>query len=284
MSDHSLELLATWTLHMTSQGCSEKTIRERVIVVRGFARAAGVTDWTAVTKLQLLEYLARPGLSAGSRQTYRSTLTSFFRWLVDEEVIEHDPSARLPRVRVRAKEPDPVTTDDMQRLIESGIRAHTVTKVLLYAYEGLRASEIAAIRGEDIDWERGRIWVANAKGSRPVWRPLHSLVWRRIQEAGYPRSGYWFPSGDGHVTGRSVSDTISKAMRRAGVEHHPHDLRKWHGTTLLALGADSLDVQHSLRHVDGQSMKSYVLPSEPRIRAAKERLPRVRVPRRAPST
>lgn len=264
---------------MAAQSCSPKTIRERLIVVTSFARFTGFIDPEEVTKMHLLEFIARPELKAGSRQSYRSTLTAFFRWLVDEEVLEHDPSARLPRVRVRLAEPDPVSTHDLERLLASGIRGHTVTKVLLYAYEGMRASEIAGVSGEDLDWATGRIWIANAKGNRPVWRPMHSLVWHHVLEAGYPRRGWWFPSpyGDDHVTGRSVSDTISKAMHRAGITHRPHDLRKWHGTTLLSMGADSLDVQHSLRHVDGQSMKSYVLPNETRIRAAKERLPRVRI-------
>lgn len=265
---------------MTAQSCTAKTIRERLIVVRSFLRAAAVEELVDVKKLDLLGFLARPGLSAGSRATYRSALSSFFRWLVDEELLEHDPSARLPRVRVRAPEPNPIDTVQIEQLLDSGIRPHTITKVLLYAYEGLRASEIAAIRGEDIDWAHGRIWVANAKGNRPVWRPLHSLVLSHVREQGYPRKGYWFPSGASHVTGRSVSDVISKAMGRAGIEHRPHDLRKWHGTTLLEIGADSLDVQHSLRHVDGQSMKAYVRPNERRIAAAKERLPRVHVPNR----
>lgn len=267
---------------MTAQNCSVKTIRERLNVVRSFLRIVAVGDLADVRKLDLLAFLARPGLQASTRATYRSSLSAFFRFAVDEEIIEHDPTARLPRVRVRQAEPNPVETDDMQKLIDSGIRRHTVTKVLLYAYEGLRASEIAAIKGEDIDWEHGRIWIANAKGNRPVWRPLHSLIWVHIRTAGYPRAGYWFPSHceRGHVAGRSVSEAISKAMQRAGIQHRPHDLRKWHGTTLMDLGADSFDVQQSLRHVDGQSMKAYIRPNETRISAAKERLPRVRLAER----
>lgn len=276
--EHVLEL---WKMHMTAQSCTDKTIRERLIVVRSFLRTGEFEDLAAIRKLDLLAFLARPELKPGSRAAYRSTLTAFFRWAVDEELLEHDPSARLPRVRVRAAEPHPIETDQMQQLLDSGIYRHTITKVLLYAYEGLRASEIAAIRGEDIDWAHGRLWVANAKGGRPVWRPMHSLVLEHVRMLGYPQAGYWFPSGDSHVTGRSVSDVISKAMKRAGIEHRPHDLRKWHGTTLLEVGADSLDVQHSLRHVDGQSMKAYVRPNERRIVAAKERLPRVRVPRQS---
>lgn len=276
--------LATWELRMMAQNCTPKTIRERLVVVRAFLRTLEDQELREVTQHDLLRFLARPDLKPRSRATYRSTLASFFRFLVDEGLLEHDPAARLPRVRVRTAEPDPIRTLEMQQLLNSGIYGHTVTKVLLYAYEGLRASEIAAIKGEDVDWEQGRLWVANAKGGRPVWRPMHALVREHVMEQGYPRAGYWFPSPTGeHVSGRSVSDTISKAMKRAGIAHRPHDLRKWHGTTLIALGADSLDVQHSLRHVDGQSMKAYVLPNEPRIIAAKEQLPRVTLPRRGES-
>jgi integrase len=273
--DHVIQM---WTMHMTAQDCTTKTIRERVIVIRHLIRFLQLVDLTGVTKTDLVSFLARPGLAAGSRQSYRSTLSSFFGWAFDEDLIDHDPAARLPRVRNRAKEPDPISTEELQQLLDSGIRRDTVLKVLLYAYEGLRASEIAAIAGTDIDWGSGRLYVTAAKGRRPVWRPMHSLVLTYVLEHDYPKTSYWFPSGDSHVTGRSVSDVISKAMHRAGIAHRPHDLRKWHGTTLLALGADSLDVQHSLRHVDGQSMKAYVLPNEPRIRRAKELLPKVSTP------
>ncbi|GAA2750183.1 tyrosine-type recombinase/integrase [Amnibacterium kyonggiense] len=290
-SSHEIEQsvqqwLATWELRMMAQNCTKDTITERLTTARAFLRTAVFEgeplDLSEIRTHELLRFISRTDLKPSTRATYRSTLTAFFRFLVGEGAIEHDPTARLPRVRFRPAEPDPVRTIDMQRLLDSGIRGQTITKVLLYAYEGLRASEIAAIKGEDIDWERGRIWVAHAKGGRPVWRPLHPLVLEHIQAQDYPRVGYWFPSYriPGPVTGSSVSDTISKAMKRAGIPHRPHDLRKWHGTTLLALGADSIDVQHSLRHVDGQSMKAYVLPNEERITAAKQRLPRVEIPTR----
>lgn len=282
MAPQHEEMLTLWTLSMTVQNLSQKTIRERVVSVRAFLRAADVEDLSAVKKLDLLTFLSNPAWAPGTRATYRSELATFFRWCVDEGHLEHDPTARLPRVRVRAAEPNPIETDLMQQLLDSGIRGHTITKVLLYAYEGLRASEIAGIHGEHVDWIRERLWIANAKGDRPVWRPLSSLVLEHVKERGYPMHGPWFPSYrlDGPITGRSVSDTISKAMKRAGIAHRPHDLRKWHGTTLLEQDADSIDVQHSLRHVDGQSMKAYVRPNERRIRAAKERLPRVEIPAR----
>lgn len=277
-TDHAIaELLLE---EMQAAGNSAKTIRERMITLLAF-RTFVDQPLATVQRRDLLKFLAQPKFSNGTRQTYGGMLRKVYTLIQDEGLRLDNPASRIPRARVRLVEPNPVTTDELQALIESGCYAHTRTKVLLYAYEGLRASEIAGIRGEHIDWVRGRIWVEDAKGGRKVWRPLSSIVWAHVQEQ-YPREGWWFPSGDGHVTGRSVSDSIRKAMVRAGIKHRAHDLRKWHGTTLLAKGADGLDVQHSLRHADGQSMKAYVLPDDPRIRAAKERLPKVKLPKPVP--
>jgi integrase len=247
-------------------------------------RHTGASSLLTVTKHELIAFLGRPDLSGRTKQNYRSCLHTFFTWMQDEDIRLDNPAARLPRPRVAPTEPNPTTTEDIQKVLNSGIYGHTITKVLLYAYQGLRASEIAAVAGENIDWDTRRLRTVEGKGGKVVWRPIHSLVWEQAQQ--YPRAGHWFPGlieGE-HVRGKSVSNTLCTAFKRAGIDHKAHDMRKWHGTTLLAVGADSLDVQHSLRHTDGQSMKAYVLPNERRIRAAMEQLPRVVVPIRTRTT
>lgn len=263
---------------MRAQNCRDRTVNERMIFIRSVLRYVGVDDVKAVTKQQLIGYLGRRDLTGKTKQNYRSTLHTFFTWMQDEEIRLDNPAARLPRPRVVPSEPNPTSTEDIQKVLDSGIYGHTIMKVLLYAYQGLRASEIAAVAGENIDWDHRRILTREGKNGKVVWRPLHSLVWEHAN--GYPHAGFWFPGlvpGE-HVRGKSVSNTLCSAFKRAGIDHKAHDMRKWHGTTLLAIGADSLDVQHSLRHSDGQSMKAYVLPNEDRIRHAMELLPRVVVP------
>lgn len=273
-------LLAYWAAYMRAQNCTDRTVKERLIFMRAMLRHTGAESLMAVTKMQLVTFLGRADLTGKTKQNYRSCLHTFFSWMQDEEIRQDNPAARLPRPRAERHEPNPVRTSDIQRVLDSGIYGHTIMKVLLYSYQGLRASEIAAVAGESIDWESRRIFTVEGKGRKEVWRPLHSVIWQHAVDNGYPRNGHWFPGLiDGeHVRGKSVSNTLCAAFKRAGIDHKAHDMRKWHGTTLLALGADSLDVQHSLRHSDGQSMSAYVLPDEPRIRAAMELLPRVVVP------
>lgn len=276
------QIIDYWAAYMRAQHCTERTIKERSIFIRSMLRHVGVTTPRVVTKQQLIMYLGRPDLTGKTKQNYRSTLHTFFTWMQDEEIRPDNPAARLPRPRVEPTEPNPVSTADIQKVLNSGIYGHTIMKVLLYSYQGLRASEIAAVNGANIDWENRSILTAEAKGRKVVRRPLHSMVYEYAVAANYPRDSDWFPSTTGrHVTGKSVSNTLCAAFKRAGIMHRAHQMRAWHGTTLLEMGADSLDVQHSLRHTDGQSMKSYIRPSQDRVRAAMESLPRVIVPTRS---
>jgi len=276
------DILNYWAAYMRAQHCTERTIREREIFIRSVLRRTSARSLLDITKQELVMFLGRADLTGRTKQNYRSTLHTFYTWLQDEEFRLDNPAARLPRPRVEPTEPDPVSTEDIQAVLNSGIYGPTIMKVLLYAYQGLRASEIAAVHGGRIDWTASTILTAEAKGRKIVTRPLHSLVMEHAIAEGYPRDGWWFPGilpGE-HVRGKSVSNTLCAAFKRAGINHRAHQMRAWHGTTLLELGADSLDVQHSLRHSDGQSMKAYVRPSQDRIRAAMERLPRVEVPTR----
>lgn len=274
------DVLAHWAAHMAAQNCTPRTIKERLIFIRSVARRTG-RSLLVLTKPELVMFLGRPDLTGKTKQNYRSGLHTFFTWLQDEGYRLDNPAARLPRPRVAPTEPNPVSTDDIQTVLNSGIYGPTIMKVLLYSYQGLRASEIAAVHGSSINWDTGTITVLEAKGRKVVTRPLHSLVIEHAHAAGYPPDDWWFPSPVNigqHVTGKSVSNTLCAAFKRAGIPHRAHQMRAWHGTTLIELGVDSLTVQHSLRHTDTQSLKAYIRPHQDGIRDAIELLPRVTVP------
>lgn len=281
------EILNLWAAYMRAQNCTDRTISERLIFMRSVARHTSA-DLPAVTKHQLIAFLGKTdkhgrGLTGRTKQNYRSCLHTFFTWLQDEELRLDNPAAKLPRPRVEYHEPNPVTTEQLQTVLNSGIYGHTILKVLLYSYQALRASEIAAVAGENIDWTRQRILTVEGKGRKEVWRPIHAIVWEYITVNNYPRTGFFFPGliEGAHIRGGSVSNALNAAFRRAGIADHTcHNMRAWHATELLEIGEDSLTVQYSMRHSDGQSLKKYDRPSDERLRRAGERLPGVIVPMR----
>lgn len=279
------DIINYWAEYQTAEHCTPGTIHERTIFVRAFLRRQNTTLTTA-TRQHLIRDLGRQHadgrpLSAKTKQNYRSLFHTLFTWMQDESIRTDNPAARLPRTRVPHQEPNPLTTDEIQHLLDSGIYGKTRLYALLYAYQAFRAVEIAAVSGESIDWDRQRILSKDGKGGKEVWRPIHPIVWAELQK--YPRSGPLFPSPNGgHVSRKNVSNVLSKALKRAGiVGHRPHQMRTWHAVELLDQGVDSWTVQWSMRHTDPNSMKHYGLIRDQRIADAMALLPTVRVPEKA---
>lgn len=274
------QILDFWAAWARASGQRPRSISETLIFLRAVMRRTGATLRT-VTRQDLITDLGRPGLAPVTIGHYRSKLHMFFTWLQDEGYRQDCPAARLPRPRVVKAEPNPVSTEGLQRLIDSGIYRRARMYVLLYAYQGYRAVEIAAVAGENIDWEGRRILSIDGKGGREVWRPLHPIVWEAAQD--WPRTGYWFetPGGGGHVTAKNVSAVLSAAMKRAGlVGHRPHQLRGWYATQMSEAGAPTAVVAAGLRHSDLQSVPRYVAVSHDAIAAAQRTLPVIQVPER----
>lgn len=267
-----------WTAFQIASGSTDKSIRERLYVLQAMLRRTEKTLLT-VTRHDLIRDLARPGIKASTRAHFKSFLYGFFSWMQDEEFRLDNPAAKLPKVRVPKTEPNPVTTEDIEHVLHSGIYRRTRMWVLLYAYQGFRAAEIAAVSGTSIDWSRRRILSKDAKAGKEVWRPIHPLVWEHLQT--WRTDGWLFPSPTiegSHVTGSNVSNVLSKAFKRAGVDHRPHQMRAWFATELIDAGASTMVVAAALRHSDEQSVQQYVRVRDTTIDAAMRTLPLVRVP------
>lgn len=264
--------------YLAASGCRPRTIDSRRYLLRAVEKFAGVPILD-VTRAQLISFLGRPQMCPSTKQHVRSALSRFYTWAQDEGFRLDNPAIRLPKVRVIRQEPHPIKTDDIHALLNSGIYAPTRAKVALYALQGLRACEIAALRGEHIDLDRGLIHIVDGKGGKTVWRPLHPTIAALARD--YPRAGYWFPSPklEGqHLTARNVSFVISNAMKRAGIPHTAHDLRAWFATELLESGVDTSVVQAAMRHENADTLKFYARPSVERVRTAMDSLPVIELP------
>lgn len=273
-------LLDFWTAYMAAENIRPATLKDRLTITRALLRRSGMTLLT-ISRHDLIVELGRE-LAPRSKQHYRSLFHTLFTWLQDEGFRADNPAARLPRTRVPRVEADPVTTEQFAELLTSGIYARTRLYVLLFAYQGFRPVEIAAVSSDSIDWDRQRIRTDEAKGGVTVWRPIHPIVWTELQK--YRREGWLFPTpGDPtrHVSRNNVSNVIGKAMRRAGIRHRPQQLRAWHATELLEAGVPIQVAQHSMRHATVSTMKHYAKVSDESVRAAIQLLPRIEVPDRS---
>ncbi len=187
--------------------------------------------------------------SDATAATYHSYLRAWFKWLILNDYRIDDPMLKLGAPRYPDRVPRPIPDDALLKLLCTPMHHRTRIMILVAALAGLRVSEVARVKGSDIDLSRNIIYTYG-KGKKRNALPLHHL----LAEAALtmPARDYWFPANSTrpgqHVRGKSVSDIIGQAMRRADVPGTPHTLRHWYGTTLLDEGADMRTVQELLRH------------------------------------
>lgn len=252
---------------------SEPTVTERVRVIAQF-RVESPNGAMAAQPLDVVRWQAKhTEWSASTAATYHSYLRAWFTWLNLMDYRADNPMAKVASPRYPERVPRPVTDDDLIRMLTTSMHHRTRVMILLAALAGLRVSEIARVRGEDVDIKAPRLFVVG-KGGKQAWLPLHTLL---VEAAlTMPARGWWFPAnsrrpGD-HVHGKSVSDIVGGVMRRVGARGTPHSLRHWCGTTLLEDGADLRTVQELLRHKSLATTQIYTKVPDERRHAAVARL------------
>ena len=263
----ALPLLEDWELWQQAARRSPRTISERVAVITRLLTETGTTE-TTTTAMDVARWLsAHSEWGPSTAATYFSYCQSWFKWLV---VMEHrldNPMVKLASPRRPERSPRPVSDLGLIRLLKLPMHRRTRVMILLGALAGMRVSEIAKVRGEDIDGDR--IYI-DGKGGKKAWVPLHPIL---VEVAAtMPPRGWWFPGNcrrpGQHILSKGVSDIIANAMRRAGVPGTPHALRHWYATTLLTAGADLRTVQELMRHSSVQTTQVYTqVPDERRISA-----------------
>ena len=250
--------LPEWVEWQRAARLADATATRRARIVDSFARLTGVNPVTA-THGDVIRWLAdRDDLAKSTAALYFEFLNAWFTWLIRMEYRADNPMLKLQKPDKSVGEPRPVSDEDLVRLL--AIRMHHKTRVmiLLAALAGMRVAEVSRVKGEDIDFGRGLIWLVR-KGGKRKSIPLHPAVIAAAQTM--PRTGWWFP-GEYERTGKSVSPTavssiVGGAMRRAGVAGTPHALRHYFGTSLLATGADLRTVQELLGHASVATTQIY---------------------------
>lgn len=272
-------ILTSYEAHQRAQRRSERTIQGRHNLLTSLARETGKQP-ADITLDDLLARMGR-GIAASSMQRERSDLQSFFGWAKEHHYIPKNPARKLPAVTVPRGKPRPFTMTQVQAILSSGAYTRTRHMILLAVYLGLRAFEIAKFRTEDIDHGSGTVRVLG-KGNKDRSVPLHPVIAAIASEYG---PGYWFPSRNtnqqGHIHYRSVSDLMTRAIRRAGITDQKltgHSLRHTFATELVAGGVDIRIVQELMRHESLQSTQIYTQITIEQMRTGQSVLPVVNLP------
>ena len=193
------------------------------------------------------------------------TIAGFYRYAVEEELLEHSPAAHVRRPRLDY-ESHAVALDRNQlgaMLVAAGLGPPVEHALIsLLALNGLRVSEATGANVEHLGLERGhRTLTITRKGGKVVTIPLAPRTARAIDLATGERSnGPIFLITDGRRLDRhGAARIVRRVARRAGITKNvsPHTLRHAFITAALDAGVPLRDVQEAASHADPRTTIRY---------------------------
>ncbi len=246
------------------RGALESTLHRRRPLLAAFLEKAGVRPrrYSAADVRSFVFAYVREREPSAVNVT--QTVRSFLRYLVAEGRCAADLLAAVPRVPSPRLAPLPVYLgpDEIEKMIAScetdvvGLRDRAT--LLLLARLGLRPSDVARVKLDDVDWRRGRIRVMG-KTRREAWLPLPQdvgdaiLAYLKRRRAVGDHDHVFLavnapfgPLGTDSVTARAVT-----AMVRAGIDRPrggAYVLRHSLATRMLGEGATLDLIGAVLRH------------------------------------
>jgi integrase/recombinase XerC len=208
-----------------------------------------------------------------------STLRSFFKFLLREQVITFNPAKSFPTPKVEKHLPTTLTVDEVFRLIDAPkhslknsslnslqknrkVRDRAILE-LLYS-SGLRVGELVGLNLDQLDLDLG-IMKVMGKGRKERIVPvgmkaieaLNAYLEGRGVLAG--ESPLFINLKGGRLTARTVGRLVKSYSKRSGIfrKVSPHSLRHTFATHLLDAGADIREIQEMLGHASLSTTQRY---------------------------
>lgn len=265
-------------------GLSDNTLQAYQRDLKSFQSWLQSDNFLTVSRQTLNDYLFNlheQGKTPKSIARATSTLKRFYRFLIENKMIDSDPSALLKAPKLDKKIPGVLSEDQVERLLDApdltaplGIRDKAILE-LMYA-SGLRVSELVGLPFEQINLSAGLVQVTG-KGNKERIVPIGELAREAIEN--YIRTSRpllvkkkWvetlFVSRIGRpMTRQTLWHRIKNLAMEADIRSNlsPHGLRHAFATHLLNHGADLRTVQLLLGHADLSTTQIYTHVAQERL-------------------
>lgn len=273
---------------------SPNTVESYANDIKQFAswvEGQGQTIVSAYSRGTFLQFLSSlDGLSVATRKRRSSTVRAFFRWMVDEELLQASPAAGVKSLQISRRIPQALTLTEVERLLNApdretreGIRDRAAL-MFLYA-TGLRITELVSLQTKNLNLNAGFVLVLG-KGGKERIVPLAAAamealsvymtqVWPAyVERANSGAQSHIFLTRLGKpITRQGLWKRIGHWSRAAGIREkvYPHQLRHSFATHMLAGGADLRSVQVMLGHSDLSTTQIYTDVSSEQIKKSHQK-------------
>jgi len=228
---------------------------------------------TEVTQHHIRAFIAqrhRQGLGGKSLQRLLSAVRSLFRWMLREGLAEHNPATPVRAPKSPRHLPATLDADSIGQLLEIpcdtplAIRDKAIME--LFYSSGLRLSELASLRWDQLDLASGMVTVTG-KGNRTRMVPVGRMASEALLEWSKARLNFVsfeephvFVSQRGNpIAVRTIQTRIRYWAKHQGIPQniYPHLLRHSFASHMLESSGDLRAVQELLGHADISTTQIY---------------------------
>lgn len=237
-----------------------------------------------ITQRHVESFLAsHPQLSNKTLLNYYVGLSSFWTWLVAEELTSIHIVRKLKPPKMERKEVVPFTETEVKAILSALNRSKIYRRdgrnvdhalgsfernraiLLLLLDTGIRASELCDLKVEDVDNRNHRIFVRHGKGMKERMLPFSprtgQMIWRYLasRKDTRPEDPLFLSKLDHTMDRRKLSEMFRKIGIRAGVPNvHPHRFRHTFAIQYLRNGGNVYTLQAMLGHSTLESVRIYL--------------------------
>lgn len=275
--DHSCFDSFTSAYNKYIQGILKSALDIR-IRTRALARFFKWLEMHGIASLKALQPkdIQNAYIDASDKDLFRKTVRGFFKYVYSHKLLERDFSATVPSFRRHIPVPSVYSKEEVEWLLSSVDRNTKLGKrnysiLILTARLGIRSSDIANLRFENLNFTANVIEITQVKTGEPLTLPLTDEIRNAIlnyTHHGRPdhNSDYVFLSSGAPIRSlgeRAIYLIVSSAFTTAGVQingrkHGPHALRASLATALLDEGYSYPVITKVLGHNDPNTIQHYV--------------------------
>ena len=254
------QLVMTYLVCKRMEGLSEQTLYNYGHYLQIFFQTIQ-KDPSKVTpndiRVFLFKYQKERGITNRTLDKYRTYISSFYQWAVDEEYLERNPTRSIKPIKYEVKPRQALNQVELEylRMACKNVREQAIVEFLYST--GCRISELSNVKLSDIDWKDKKVTLfGKGKKYRTSYINAKAEVsLKRYLETRQDDSEYLFvsckkPYGQVHKAGLERIMRILSARTKEKISKNitPHILRHTTATIALGNGMPVEDISKLLGH------------------------------------
>lgn len=260
------------------EGLSEKTLKDYKMELNLFIKHTS----KAVVQIQtpdIRNYLASlEGVQTSTLGKKLTVLKSFFSWMVREEILLRDPTAKIKTPKKKKRIPKGLSVEEFELVREMCVTKRERAMIEVFYSTGCRLSELASMDVDVIDkQEMSTTVIGKGDKERKVYLTFTAL---------YHLNSYLKSRNDDceavfitqrrpyrRMSNKAIQDEIDNIEQRANLKKNltPHVMRHTLAQNMLDNGASLEEVQNILGHENIGTTQVYAHVSEERKQSAHKR-------------